>query len=38
MKGRISKRCRMLVVKAAKYIAKDSPKEATILIDIFNEK
>jgi plasmid stabilization system protein ParE len=28
----------MLVVKAAEYIAKDSLKEANILIDTFNEK
>ena len=38
MKGRISIRCRMLVIKAAKYIEKDSLKEANILIDTFNEK
>jgi len=40
MKGRISKRCRRQVKALAKYIETngDSPKQASILIDTFNEK
>jgi len=40
MKGRISKRCRKQVRALAKYIETkgDSPKQASILIDTFNEK
>jgi len=38
VKGVISRRCRTQVKKAAEYIRKDSPMQADILIDTFNEK
>ncbi len=40
MKGRVSRKCRKQVKNAAKYIETigDSPKQANILIDTFNEK
>jgi plasmid stabilization system protein ParE len=38
MKGRITRYCRRLVKEAAEYIAEDSPKQADILIDTFNER
>jgi len=40
MKGRISRQCRRQVKALAKYIETEgnSPKQASILIDTFNEK
>jgi plasmid stabilization system protein ParE len=38
VKGVISRRCRAQVKKAAEYIRRDSPMQADILIDTFNEK